>query len=341
MSDSLRDDLNPCQDPAGRLVDSAGVPLSADPAPRIVSPYGDPIPNILPFCGISLLAGAPNVGKTALLAGILKAFRDGTPIFGHQPNPVADIGFINADRGWERGAGFWLGRVGFPEIKQYTMADDPNFNPKRLRKRHERVDILCSFIDSLKLPAYSLINTDPIALFMGGNLLNYDDCAVACHEIRKYLLERKYTMIATAHSSKIKADKRERYMRLQDQILGSTAIFGFTDTQMYLASPQETGKPYFTFLWHPHAAPVEVFYLQQTAIGLFENYDPTTDKGNQARVLSLFPEDGSVLALSDIVDLAQRFPLSKATVKRMLEGLLEDEKIIRVLHGQYCRAMVH
>lgn len=298
------------------------------------------IPKILPHGGMSLLAGAPNVGKTALLAGLLRDLRDGRLIFGHQSTPPPAIGYINADRGWDQGSGIWFGRVGYPEIQQYSMADDAAFNPKRLRPKKDRTDILCSFIDRLQLPPYALVVVDPIALFLGGNLLNYDDCAVACHEIRAYLRTRQYTILATAHSAKIKGDKKERYMRLQDQVLGSTAISGFTDTMMYLATPEETGKAHFTFLWHPHSAPAETFYLEQDEQGLFIPYSGI-DTESQSRVLRLFPEDGSVIQLGTLVELADQYPLSRATVKRILEALIENGKVARVAHGQYCRILIH
>ncbi len=318
-------------------MDESSLPESS---PVCQAPYADPLPGILPLGAISLLAGAPNVGKTALLAGILRDFRDQRPIYGRQPNPVAGIGYLNADRSWARGSGVWFDRVGYGDIPQYTMSDDPAFNPKRLRKKHERTDILASFIDGLHLPPYSLVCVDPIALFLGGNLLNYDDCAVACHEIRAYLRLKNYTLLGTAHSAKIKADKKERYLRLQDQVLGSTAISGFSDTMMYLASPQETRKPYFTFLWHPHAAPAEEFFLEQDDQGLFVPYSGV-DGENEARVLRLFPEDGTPIGLAALAEAAEQYPLSKATVKRTLERLIDSEKVERVSHGLYRLVQVH
>jgi hypothetical protein len=308
--------------------------------PSCQVPYADPLPGILAVGAIALLAGAPNVGKTALLAGLLRDLRDGRPIYGRQPNPVAAIGYINADRGWVKGSGIWFERVGYSDIRQYTMSDDDAFNPKRLRKKHERTDILAGFIDSLQLPPYSLICVDPIALFLGGNLLSYDDCAVACHEIRAYLRLKQYTMLCTAHSAKIKADKKERYLRLQDQVLGSTAISGFSDTMMYLASPQETGKPYFTFLWHPHSAPAEEFSLEQDNQGLFQPYSGN-DSANQSRVLVLLPTDGMPIAFGVIVELAQQYPLSRATVARILDGLVEEERVEKVERGVYKLVQVH
>src|SRR5262245_49806482 len=107
----------------------------------------DPLPNIIPACGISLLAGAPNVGKTALMASIARWFRDNRPIFGHQPSFVPAIGVINADRGWGRGSGVWFERVGFVEVRYYSMADDPAFDPRSLRRKFERTARLIEMID--------------------------------------------------------------------------------------------------------------------------------------------------------------------------------------------------
>jgi len=300
----------------------------------------DPLPLIIPGGGISLLAGAPSIGKTALLATYLRDLYAGQPINGHQPNPVAAIGFINADRGWETGAGEWFRRAGFTDLRFYSMADDRGFSPRRLRKRHERTLILAEFIDKLALPKASLLCVDPIALFLGGNLLDYDACAVACHEIRQVLRDRFLTMWSTAHSSKLKADKKERYVRMQDQILGSTAIFGFTDTQMYLASPAETGKPYYTFLWQSHLAPAETFYLERDEQGLFLPYSGADSK-NQNRVLSLIPDDGTEIEFGAIVELADAFPLSRRTVKNTLDQLVEDNRVAHPKHGIYKRVITH
>ena len=315
--------------------------LSCQPvAPVAPSPGSDDLlPNIIPFRSISLLSGAAGLGKTALLAGIAKCFRDGTPIFGHQPNPVADIGFINADRGWDRGARVWFDRVGFPEIRHYSMADDPAFDPRCLRRKFERTMRFAEFIDKLKIARRSLLFADPIGLFLGGNLLDYDACGVACHEIRVLLRERDLTLVATAHSAKLKADKKDRYARLQDQILGSSALLGFSDTQMVLASPDETGSAYYTFLWVPHLAKPETFLLERDEQGVFRLADGA-DKASTGRVLSFFPLDGGETTLALLTELAQAIPLTMKTVQRALGQLIAEGKVLKVRRGIYRRVVV-
>src|SRR5262245_4070699 len=125
---------------------------------RFVSPCqvpADLVTDYLPGGGITLLAGAPNLGKTALLSGLLRELQKGRPVYGH-PSRVVPIGYVNADRGWDKGAGMWLGRASVDALPFYSMADDPDFSPKRLRRKFERVDVLASFIDRLKLPPDSL-----------------------------------------------------------------------------------------------------------------------------------------------------------------------------------------
>lgn len=317
MSDKLAKLVPPCQ--------------GLDTAPQDILEY------FLPGGGISILAGAPNLGKTALLATILRDLQAGRPVFGRTPRRV-DIGYVNTDRTWAKGAGLWLARVGI-EIPYYSLADDRAFSPKRLRRKFERVDVLISFIDSLGLKRDSLVVVDPMSLFLGGNLLDYDSCACAALEIRAYLREKTYTLLGTAHSGKLKADKGERYVRTSDQILGSTAIPGFTDAVLHLASPEELGKSYYQLTWHPHGAKAEVYRLERDEQGLFLPYSGV-DEVNKRRVLSCLPVQPDALSLADLVEQAQQFPLSQRTVQRVLEALIDDGLVEKAGYGKYRKILV-
>src|SRR5262245_57066272 len=189
-------------------------------------------------------------------------------------------------------------------------------------------------------PGGSVVFVDPISLFLGGNLLDYDTCAVSCHEIRKALHQRGLTLWGNSHSSKLKGRQEDRYVRLQDRILGSTAISGFSDTQMYLASPEECDQPYYSFLWNSHLAPAELFPLSRDEQGLFVPYDGA-DQGNCARVLALFPDNGAEMQLKALQELAGAIPLSLATLKRVLDVLIERERVKRVRYGIYVRVLTH
>lgn len=288
------------------------------------APFPDPIPSIIPFGGISLLAGAPGTGKTALLATLLKAFRDQQPIFGHQPSPLPSIDLICVDRSWTTNS-LWFDRAGYADISVYSLADDQAFSKARLRRKADRIKIFTELVDKLPYRPGGMVVADPIALFFGGNLIDYDTCMVSCLELREVLHAKSLTLLGTAHTAKLRADKKDRYMRLQDQILGSTALFGFTDTQMYLASPEELAVPHYTFLWAPHMAPPQTFDLTRDTTGLFIPYSKEHG-GNPERLIALIQPD-EVLSYTEIVDRAQAIPLSRSTVTRVLDFLKQEGRI--------------
>lgn len=301
----------------------------------------DVLPYFLPVGGVNILAGAPGVGKTAWLAGLLRAIRDGEPIFGHPTTRVPPLGFVGTDRSWLNGAAWWFEQAGFPEIAHYCPQDDLSYNLRNLRRKHERTDVLASFMDRLQLPPGAVIGVDPVTPFLGGNLLDYDTCYVASQEIQRYLHMRQYTLIGTAHAGKQRADASDRYLRMQDRILGSAALIGFGDTTMYLASPEELEQPYYGFHWAPHRAKAETHYLKRTETGLFVPYVPPQhdDAAHTDRLLPYIP-DTEPIGLTDLVDRVQEIPLSRSTVQRCLKRLLSQNLIVKHGRDQYQRIRV-
>lgn len=316
---------------------------SQDPSSRISSLFPpDPVPGVIVGGGVSLLAGASGLGKTALLAWMATCFRDGVEIFNRQPVVPPKQAIIVADRSWLQSTRRWFELVGFGDIPHYALLDDPTFPVTRLRKKHERLNILKGCLDRLgDLPFGSLVYVDPMGLFLGGDINNYDACMVACCEIRAVGRERGLTIIGTAHSSKQVADPRKRYMRLQDRIAGSTALFGYTDTQMYLGGPEELGEDFYLFHWAPHHEKAESFQLGRDEQGLFIPYDGTQSMPipfqDLPALLRLFPEEGEV-SLADLALAAHAdYTMSIRTVKRHLVKLLADGTIEKVRHGVYRR----
>lgn len=311
----------------------------------------DPIPTIIPECTVNLMAGAPGTGKSALMAYLARCFAENTPIFGHQPSSVPFQGFIAADRSWDTSTKLWFDLEAMGGINAYSIQDDRGFKKARLRRKQDRVAILKECILTLSadgmgtFPRGSLIWVDPLALFLGGNLLDYDTCLVGCSEIREICLDLKITLIGTAHAAKQKADKSERYLRLQDRILGSAALFGYTDTQMYIASPEEMGTKHYTFLWHPHHAKAELFALDRDDQGRFrpaeggmqDSLSRTEARRDELQGYLLLAFEGD-LGESSTALLEQRgeqFGASRATTHRILKKLREAGLIQSVGAGRW------
>lgn len=300
--------------------------------------FPDPIPEIIPFGSLNLLAGASGVGKTCLLAWLLTQLRDGCPIFGRKPNTPKKLGYIGADRGAAT-ARYWLDKAGYHDIPFYSLADDDGFNTQRLRSKIHLIKILGECLDKLELPPGSLAVVDPLALFMGGNLNDYMNCALACLEMRRECRRRQITMIGTAHASKQKDDRRARYLRLEERILGSNAQLGYGDTQLYLASPEETQERFYTFLWRAHTAPPEVIPLGRGEDGMFLPWEQSIIAVQEGKVLEAVPADGSEVPLTTILE--QCSEISRATVFRRLQQLVDLGLVERSGKGQYRRRRVN
>lgn len=325
---------------------TARPPQSAQKAPRPSSPPKppDPIPRLLPGGGVNLLIGAANVGKSALLAGIAVCFRDQQPIFGHQPSPLPKLAVLGADRSWES-TQEWFARAGWPDVPAHAPFDADDFNEHRLTNKRARIDILQEAINVLELPWGSLLIVDPIILFLGGNILDYDACASACIGIRRVCRRRGITILGTVHASKQKTDPKQRYARLQDRIAGSTALTGFTDTQLYLAGSEELDQPYHLLQWCPHLAPMEEFRLQKNALGLLVPYlevdDDGTNPATAVRVLGLVPETPVLVRSHELVEQASELGISRATLFRQLTELHRQARILKIGRGAYCRPRPH
>jgi hypothetical protein len=318
---------------------------SSDPEFELPRPP-DPIPHILPSCSVNLLAGASGVGKSALLAGLATRFRDQRPIFGHAVAPSPKQAVICTDRSWYSTAE-WFRRAGYPDIPFYSLQDDRKFRKARLRKKQDRILVFSHCLEQLEpLPPGSIVFVDPAAMFLGGNLLDYDTCMVACSEMREICQALGITVIGAVHSSKQKADKSQRYVRLQDRIIGSSALLGFTDTQMYLASPEEIGEAFYVFHWNPHLSVAETFKLMKDAKGLLIPHGdeadpaPVTVMENTSfsnALLPLIAESPALTLVSDLVEQVAALNISRRTLFRQLEALIDFKQVIRVGYGKVCR----
>ncbi len=315
------------------------IPLEASTSPEDVPSLLEPI---LPACSVNLLAGAPGAGKTTLLAGLTVRFRDGLDVFGYRPTYIPRQVFIGADRSWLKSTRKWFILAGYPDIEAYSLQDDTSFRKARLRKKQDRMAILrhCFTQFHPALQPGTLIWVDPLSLFLGGNLIDYDTCLVACSEIRELCQEHGVTLIGTAHASKQKADKAQRYLRLQDRIAGSVALFGYTDTQMYLAAPEEISEDFSLFHWNPHHSKPESFKLTRAENGLFVPYEDP-ESGREGELLELIPTSPQLIGAGALIALAAERAISKATCYRFLETLREHGAVLKVGHGNYTRPKTH
>jgi hypothetical protein len=299
----------------------------SDPLPI----WSAPLPGILDTPSLNMLAGASGIGKTALISSLARIFHEGGKLWGHQITIPPAVGYIGADRGGAS-ARLWFQAAGYPDIPQWNLIDDRSFDLAQLHNKRGGPGLLFHALEQLKLPYGSLIFVDPIALFVGSNLLDYRIVALACIEIQRWLEDHPYCLVGVCHTSKQKADAKDRYLRPQDRIMGTGALLGYTSTQMYLMGPEEAGRDdgKHTFLWNPHHRPEEHFALQRTNTGLF-------DVGNTqaaaliasalspalASLLALLPPPTHAISTPALMQQLTDSGIARATLFRQLKELLQ------------------
>lgn len=320
--------------------------MPAPTAPTLSTP--GPLDPILLAGSINLLAGSSGAGKTALMAMMAKHLQQKLPLFGVTPTTAPYVAYIGIDKSWTRSSCQWFQREDV-RLPHYAMTDDRAFRKSRLRSKTDRVVIFREFLhkvapDGRAFPLGSLVFFEPLALFLGGNLLDYDASAVACLELREVCQElNDVCVVGAVHAGKFKADKKQGYARLQDHILGTAALWGYTDTQLYLAAPDEVRAKHALLHVNPHHAPPMQLKLRRAKDGRFLSEIEAEAAGIVGpswivEVLAAAPD--RTLGTADLLKAAIERELSRATLHRLLDEELRYGRVRRVGHGRYQLAAV-
>jgi hypothetical protein len=244
----------------------------------------DVVPHLIPGGGVSLLTGASGIGKSALLAGWLKAIRDGQPVLGIQPRPVRKIGMICTDRRWQL-VKFWLDKVGLEEDERfqvYCVQDDFTLDFKKFFHPRHNLDCLVEQIELLGLEKGDLLVIDPIAPYMGNKPNDYAAVMGAIGPLSRKMAQFGLTVAGTAHTPKQKGGEDERVLRIQDRVLGSTALAGYSNSQFALIGDEEAGLGPGNYALGVvcHTLPSMMYRMVKNEQGLFEIEDKPYQVGS-------------------------------------------------------------
>lgn len=324
-----------------------------DPTPPRATPhliYTNPnyIPQILPkhplppfIMGgtINLLVGSHQSGKTTMLGRLIRDWMSGTVL--GQPVPegaIAGHGILTCSQSWQQIQEHSRAFRDLPQpLHHYSLVDDAAFDLKDFRTKIARVELFEKCLNKMLLPRGSLLWVDPLTLFLGSNLLDFDSCAVACLEIRKILAARNLTMIATAGTAKPKFDVDQTTVRLLDRIYGTVSQLSFVNTCFYLATPDELQRAgIFTLQIYPqHAGMLSLDFVREPH-GTFEIAPPDAE---YLPILELLPLEGYA-SLSDLRDALVPKWMSKSTLYRSLKRLIADGRVAKVGYGKYCKVAI-
>jgi RecA-family ATPase len=293
----------------------------------------DIIDAILPSHEVSILAGASGAGKTTLIMQVLCALQANVPVWGHAAQPNLRLGYIAADRSWrsyQKTAA--LSNLDLEPVHVRTLVDDPTVNLRDFER--SPIDELERLISTM-LPV-DLIVVDPLVVFLGVDTNKYHLNAARLIRLNKLCLANKITLLGTHHATKARSDYS--FKRAQDRISGTSALLGFTSTQLFLASPQETGREDNCYEWHiiSHHAPSKILLLTREN-GKFEyvGEESTAPQPLEDRLLGLFFQQDAPLTRQDI-QAALRPYASRATIDRLLANSVSSKILARDGYGSYC-----
>jgi hypothetical protein len=309
--------------------------------PAILTPasaFPDPIPGIIPFGTVTLFAGAPGVGKTAMLAEWCRRWRDGKTICGHPTNRPTGFYYLAADRQWKSHQ-VWFDAVGFPDIPHYSLADDTTLDLSTITRSFEAHSALQTAIDKLNPKPGGHLHIDPVSpLFIGGDPNRARDVAASLLRISRICQQRRINITLTAHFGKQKGDPREQYTRPQDRIAGSGAFAGFSDTQIYLIDPMPPAQPYHVLGWVPrHAKQEEFHFIRREEDGLFVNYELYTELDKHEKAVVCIPFDPTPASIV-LHKLQTALNVSLKSAERYLAQLVKDGRVLKLRRGTYQRA---
>jgi hypothetical protein len=299
--------------------------------------FPDPIPGIIPFGTLTVVAGAPGVGKTAMLAEWIVRWRDGKTICGKQTHKPTAFYYIAADRQWQSHQ-IWFDAAGYPDIPHYSLADDDLFDLNRLRFPQYAWSCFEDCFKSLSPIPGSHVFVDPASpLFISGDPNRARDVAVSMLRFSRLCRTHALNITCAAHFGKQKNDSKEQYTRPQDRIAGSGAFSGFSDTQIYMVDPCLPHQPYHVLGWVPrHSAPEEFNYVRGDK-GLFIPYQDYVEETQLEQILECVPFEP--LSTEGIINHVRAgYPdFSQRTIERKLTILLKQHRIVKVRRGVYQR----
>lgn len=322
------------------------MPDAPAPVPAAVSPFPDPIPGIIPFGTVTIFAGAPGVGKTAMLSDWIVRWRDGKTIWGHPTNAPSQFCYIAADRQWASHQQ-WFNRAGYPDIPRYSVADDARFDLTELLKPFNALDLFRRSLDKANngqppIPGAHVF-VDPVSpVFIAGSPNNSRDVARTLLNMSRECQQRQINITCAAHFAKQLADIKSRYARPQDRISGSGAFSGFSDTQIYLIDPELPDHPFHVLGWNPRLSQPEEFLCTRDAeTGLFIPYDVIREDEIASRVLDCFEATGATSLAVIVERVLLQHGYSRMAVRRAIGRLIEQGRVCKLGRGKYQRVKVH
>lgn len=289
------------------------------------------VTGLLPERQVSILAGASGAGKTTLALQLLRQIQLGGPAFGMAVDPrlaaPGAIGYIVADRTSEdlKETAQAVG-LDVSTLKMRSLVDDVSIDITAFEQNPTGVlfDLLKSIKECL------LIVVDPLIVFTGVDTNKYHLNAAKLIRINRFCMDYGLTILGTHHAGKARTDFG--FKRAQDRINGSGALLGYTSTQLFLATPEETDDDYFQWTIVSHHAAPRTLFLSRFSHGfdLVKEKEIGPEPPLETRIMGLL-----AIGPCKAQDIVSGARASRSSVYRCLDSMEHSGVVIKTQFGHY------
>lgn len=217
--------------------------------------------------------------------------------------------------------------VNVEQLKLRSLVDDKSIDMGKFETAPTTV--LFELLESLQ--GCELIIVDPLIVFTGVDTNKYHLNAAKLIRINRFCMDHHLTVLGTHHATKARTDYG--FKRAQDRISGSSALLGYTSTQLFLAAPEETeGGQYYEWTIVSHHAAPRTLYLTRHKAGF--------DLIKEATIAPPPPLEVQIMGLLSVGpcktgDLCRACKANRSYVYRILEQMTDTGVVVKERHGIY------
>jgi len=203
------------------------------------------VDGLIPAHGsINLLGGNTHSGKSTLLYDLVRSLRYSVPFFGRDTRAPKEIAVLLADRPAEDNP-MWVRALNEGLIDNFLSAiEDRDYIEtieitSKTGKGMEGWEKFKKLVDKMECPEESVLIVDVFTSKFLGNLMSIVEVGENMDSINAYCHKRKITVIGTGYGVKPTQDKKQRYTRYIDRMIGASSLRGGASSVMYLATVEE------------------------------------------------------------------------------------------------------
>lgn len=305
------------------------------------------IDKLIPSRQTNFLSGSSGAGKTTWLGWFINQLRTQERLWDYKINRPPFIAYIAADRD-ASGALAKLVAAGWTEPAYYDLVNDPEAESCVAALGDERSNVRFplfyralahlrrKYLGGEKLPPDSLLAIDGMGPLLGIEPAGKYLKSVARTMLLTNMLAAREKFLPLLMHHGIKVNGENRYLRPEDNILGSMALQGFSSTMIHVTEPELSEDPsreITTVTIRSHDAPrMTQEFKRDPNTGLFVYEGPSKpalDISGASQVIYEFVPVGGYIVVADLLRLAMSRKVGKSNFYKCVDKLVELGQLAR------------